>query len=350
IKDLATGIHLFSLSGMRSAESQLIYIGELLSRLYIQMKSNAKESGINCYVMIDEAQFLMEESSGSNAIIGKLIEEGRKYGFAVIMVSHASSTLNRQIVANAATFITFYSREPAEVSYSAKVLAGGDSGRAEVIKSRMRSLRQSEAMVVSGTMRDPVLVSTPRFDTLPTIGKDSQSESKALEYANHPIKDNEMTKLVSQQVIDGLIKEGKMDKFTTNLDGAVETFYMRHNKSLSIEHEVCVRKISELLTKNGVKNSIVDNSNGPDIIAYTAAGRVAIEYETGRKAISDTIKMLEKRSCEYSKIIVVVNSSAAKSYTVNIPKNIYVISQNEPLKLISIINGGISIQEAFYIY
>ncbi|MGI0134437.1 MAG: ATP-binding protein, partial [Candidatus Micrarchaeaceae archaeon] len=234
ISDLKTGINLFSLAGMRSSEAQLIYIGELLSRLYAQMKGNEKETGIKCYVMIDEAQFLMDSSSGSNDIIGKLIEEGRKYGFAVVIVSHASSTLNRQIVANASTFITFYSREPAEVSYSAKVLSGGDNGRADAIKARIRTLRQNEAIMISGSMREPVLVATPRYDTLPITKNEPITDEGVLADAHRPIKGADMAALLNQNGLNRLMSDGKLDMFTT---GTGETYYMRRNKSLSIEHE-----------------------------------------------------------------------------------------------------------------
>ncbi|MDE1869326.1 MAG: ATP-binding protein [Candidatus Micrarchaeota archaeon] len=328
IRDLQSGIHLFSLASIRSAESQLIYIGELLSRLYVQMKANPKESGIRCYVMIDEAQFLMDESSGSNAIIGRLIEEGRKYGFGVVIVSHAASTLNRQIVANASTFITFYAREPNEASYSSKVLSGGDNGRADAIRSRLRTLRQNEAMMVSGSMRDPMIVSTPRYDSLPRVGGLPMiDEAKALAATKHPIHESDISKMLSPEQIDSLVSEKKLDRFTIKDNTGEETFYMRPNVSLSIEHEAYVTKISKLLTENHISNAIVDNRNGPDIVAYLAGKKIAIEYETGKKALPSTIKMLEVRRNEYSKIIVVVNDTAFKFYDDNVSINNVILLQ-----------------------
>lgn len=335
IRDLQNGIHLFSLANMRSTEAQLIYIGELLSRLYIQMKENTKESGIRCYVMIDEAQFLMDESSGSNAIIGRLIEEGRKYGLGVIIVSHAASTLNRQIVANASTFITFYAREPNEASYSSKVLSGGDNGRAEAIRSRLRALRQNEAMIVSGSMRDPIIVSTPRYDSLPQIeAKPVQNEAQVLADASRPIHENDIAKRLSSDKIDALVAENRLEKFTVKGDDGEDTFYMRHKSSLSIEHEACVAKISELLTKNHMSNTIIDNSNGPDVVAYLNGKKIAIEYETGKKTIKSTIKMLELREKEYSKTIVVVNDSAFKFYQDSIPNRNIVLLPASRLSVI----------------
>lgn len=314
VSDLKTGINLFSLAGMRSSEMQFIYISELLGRLYAQMKGNAKESGIKCYVMLDEAQFLMDETSGSSEMIGRLIEEGRKYGVGVLIVSHASSTLNRQIIANAATYIAFYSREPNEVLYSSKVLSGGDNGRAEAIRARMRSLRQNEAIMISGSMRDPVLVSTPRYDALPVVEMAAASVDGALAHAIRPISKSEIEALLSHDQINALLAEGRLDEFTVNTNGADETFYMRRNNSLSIEHEVYVTKISELLTAKGIRNKIVDNSSGPDVVAYTNGKKIAIEYETGKKDLRDTIKMLASREKGFDEIMVIVNDEAFKRY------------------------------------
>ena len=58
---------------------------------------------------------------------------------------------------------------------------------------------------------------------------------------------------------------------------------MARNGSASIEHEVHVIKIKEELGKRKINSAIIDNSNGPDLVAYANSKKIAIEYETGRK-------------------------------------------------------------------
>ena len=106
-----------------SREARLIYLVELLERVYSAMKDDPKDGRVRQYIMIDESQVLINESEECSGIITKFIEEGRKYGRGVMIVTHMSSRLNRQIVANAATFMAFYSREPSEAAYVAKVMS-----------------------------------------------------------------------------------------------------------------------------------------------------------------------------------------------------------------------------------
>ena len=89
---------------------------------------------------------------------------------------------------------------------------------------------------------------------------------------------------------------------------------MLHNRSLSIEHEVWIRKISEMLNSNEIKNFILDNSNGPDIIAVNDGKRVAIEYETGSKSFDSTSKMMDSRIKAFHKLIIVTRESSIEYY------------------------------------
>lgn len=105
-----------------------------------------------------------------------------------------------------------------------------------------------------------------------------------------------------------------LERFETNFEGKRETWLMRRNPSLSIEHEVCVRRVSEILDSIDIKHRIIDNSSGPDILAYSNGTTVAIEYETGFKSIADTSRMLSARSKKFSRVIVFVSGRALKFY------------------------------------
>jgi hypothetical protein len=325
IGDLRHGINSFSLGSMRSEEVRLIYISELLRRLYQEMKGNEKEHGIGMYIVIDEAQFLISSSGSGSSIISQLIGEGRKYGVGVILATHTASDLDRQIIANAATFISFYSREPSDVNYIANVLSGGMPDRAFAIKSRLHQLRESEAIMISGRYRDPVLLETPNVSEVlrrmeakaRNAGTERPSSccpaGRLRELARRPVRLEQVKGELCGLDASGLSSNG-IEGIEIKWEGVEEQWLMARNGSASIEHEVYVTKISEYLTKRGIKNAIIDNSRGPDLVAYLNGDRVAIEYETGRKLIEETVSMLNSRLRDYGKVLVLVNDDHADAY------------------------------------
>lgn len=89
---------------------------------------------------------------------------------------------------------------------------------------------------------------------------------------------------------------------------------MHRRPNLSIEHEVMVSKIAERLNLTGIKCYIFDRPNGPDIVAYHGLARIAIEYETGRKAIEESKAMIESRADKFDRVIVIVNETHLPYY------------------------------------
>lgn len=343
--ELGNSLHSFSLANMKSKEVQLIYIGELLNRLYTTMHDSKKQSSIRLYIMIDEAQFLIDNTS-NNAVIAKLIEEGRKYGIGVIMVTHAASTLNRKIMANCSVFATFYAREPSEVNYVSRVLSGSSPNMMDAVRSMLGRLEQNQVLLISSCARNPLLVSTPRFDEIKT-GGNKESESEVMELlrsrARRPIEHYDLPAVgivVDEETIDKLVGSGFMDRLAIDTNGKKEDWLMLHNKSISIEHEVWVRKMSELLSSRGVNNSVIDNSNGPDISVNSKGRRIAVEYETGSKSLESTSKMINLRLAEYDNVIIVTKVSSLENYKRRFEANrIIVISVEEVESIIGIITS-----------
>jgi len=323
-KDISNGLHSFSLANMKSKEAQLIYVGELLSRLYANMHDGKRDNSLRLYIMIDEAQFLVD-NSGNNSIIAKLIEEGRKYGVGVIIVTHAASTLNRKIMANSSTFVTFYAREPSEVSYISKLLSGNNQSAVDAVRNRIGALKENEAILISGRFRSPVVIETPKFDDLPEIelGIVSDSETAGLlsTIARKPIRLHSAPQKTQSADLSKLIAAGMIDRFTLDFDGKKEDWLMLHNNSISIEHEVWVAKLSELLTSANITNRIIDNSNGPDIMVLHNGKRIAVEYETGSKSSESTAKMIDARVKSYDEIIMVVNDNSFARYANSFKNN-----------------------------
>ena len=318
MREVQGGIHSFALANMKSREAQLIYIGELLSRIYSTMHDSKRDGMLRLYIMIDEAQFLTDDSN-SNSIISKLIEEGRKYGIGVIIITHAASTLNKKVMANASTFLTFYSREPSEVTYVTRVLSGSNAAMAEALRSKMFRVAQNQAILVSSRNRSPVLLSTPRFDEVAAGGNAPiggiEAEGFLMLHAKRPVTVSGLKRLnpgITDLVLSKLVRSGFLSHMRDDYDG--EEWVMCRNPSLSLEHELWVKRISELMEKEGIANRIIDNSNGPDISVTNGNRKVAIEYETGSKSMESTLKMVELRLKSYSRVIVVTRGALVEQY------------------------------------
>ncbi len=313
VEGLSNGISSFSLAGLKSGEARAIYIHELLKRIYMNMKSNEREKGIRIFIMIDEAQFLLGSQKEYSAI-RSIVEEGRKYGSGVIIATHVTANLDRQILANASTLISFYSRDPSEVMYISNAMSGSEPTERELIRNKLRSLRQNEAIVVSGLMKSPAVVQTPTAQQVNRVIEKTAISAKP-DYS----KSYELQKLTEYSKASASIGEDNVKGMID--DGVVETmdddgkrYVMEKNPSKSIEHELNVRKISDKLKEFGTRHYIMNNSRGPDIVAYMKGNKTAIEYETGRKSAASTAKMLASREKAFSSTIVLVNDSAATFY------------------------------------
>ncbi len=314
---LGSGITSFSLAGLKNRDLQIIYINELLRRLYVNMKENKKERGLQCYIVIDEAQFLLEGEM--NSVVRKIFEEGRKYGVGAIIATHAASSLSRKITANAAVFVTFYSREPSEVSYVSALLSGGRSSMKEFVCGAIGSLDKNQALVLTSATGKLSLVSTPRIETAgPTNVEElefdiDEMDSRILNAARKPftIDDlrvafgNKNSESVAYR-IDALVYSGRLERFDAP-DG--KPWVMRRKATLSAEHEVMVTMIAEYLNASGIINWPNKNPRGPDIVAYYSGYKIAVEYETGRKKVEETAAMINKRRNYYDFTLVIVNDA-----------------------------------------
>ncbi len=83
---------------------------------------------------------------------------------------------------------------------------------------------------------------------------------------------------------------------------------------VSAEHENRIGEISGFLDRLCIRHYINRQPGGPDIVAYMMHGRVAIEYETGKKRFDETVAMIERRRGGYSRVIVIVNDRFAAKY------------------------------------
>jgi len=307
LSNISKSISSFSLASMHNDKARLIYINELVRRLYRTMHSASMERGVSMYIMLDESQLILNDDVGS-AIVGNIIEEGRKFGFGTIIVSHMASKLDKRIIANTSTFITFYAKEPGEINYVSNVLSGALPDMQNTIKEKLRTLDKYEAIMTSSANKMPVVVKMAKPAALRAI--DDKHAEKIISMLAHPMRIEKIYELIKgadiSRAVQGLIDTHKIDSI--NIDG--EQFLMKHNSSLSIEHEASIAKIHDKLSACGIRSTVNTSMHGPDIIAESS---IAIEYETGRKSIGSTVRMLANRK-NYSKIIVIVNDAHFNEY------------------------------------
>lgn len=306
--NLKRGIHSFSVSERMSREARLIYLVELLERVYTGMKDDPKDRKVRQYIMIDESQVLINESEECSGIITKFIEEGRKYGRGVMIVTHMSSRLNRQIVANAATFMAFYSREPSEAAYVAKVMTSNFDAE-QSLRSKLATLGDGEAAMISANHRAPRVVSTIGLHKKTEVYRGPEGGS-VLRFAQRPIRIGDLATKAGTGV-EGIrmLVGGTLDRF---VDGSEE--WVMKKSVPGVEHEVMVSKIRSILQGAGIDAYIHNRANGPDLVAYFKEGKAAIEYETGTKRIEESVAMIKGRLGDYQKVIVVVNDASVWKY------------------------------------
>ncbi len=154
---LSRGINSFSLSGIGNDDAKVIYITEAVKRLYTAMRANAVERGVRLYIIIDESTFLLDNAG---KLLTLLVNEGRKFGYAVVIVTNSSAMVPRDIIANSATFIAFHINEPTEINYVSSVIAKGDQYKAVMVRGMLEMLRVNE--VIISCSKGPVVVQTPR--------------------------------------------------------------------------------------------------------------------------------------------------------------------------------------------
>ncbi len=308
MSEVMSGNSIFMLSRLHTPEAQSIYIEGFLRKIYSRMLLLEKSGKPNFYVVIDEA-----EKVGDNPIIGKIAAEGRKYGIGIIALSQRAKLMDRDLRANASALISFGIKEPEELNYVSNFISGGnENGRFIEIKRALRSVGRGTALVVGAGMRNPVIVRFDRFD-----GGFESAEFVVAESARGGIPALELGARIGNMeksgIIERMVNSGAI-KCHDIAAGIYQGRWYISDSHNSAEHDISVNIISKHLTALGVKNRIYNSSYGPDIVAFYGGRRIAIEYETGSKSIESSARMIESRSRDYFKTIVVTNDAVLGRY------------------------------------
>ena len=330
IKEVFSGVNSFDLSRIYGADAKMLYIEELLKRLYSRMPEAKAGSMPRMYIMIDEGRSMIENSGASAEIVNSIMEEGRKFGYAVVLVAHNASELSKQIISNAGTLIAFRSKEPSDLNYIANIVSGGMQNMHEV-KGMMAKLGVGQAIVAGGSSGTPTVIGVYRRRYMQEHGEgwqDSLYEKLAV-----PVLLKDVVGEGDMQIsraLYSLLNSGKAEMFDFKLNGANERWVMRKSNQ-SAEHAVMVKKIAESASSSGLWCRVYNNSKGPDLVVYLGGKKVAIEYETGRKAIEDSVKMIASRNESFARTIVVVNDSHVDGYRNALLDGALVVGASEAL-------------------
>ncbi len=312
IEKVINGNSLFLLSNLHTAEAQSIYLEGFLRKIYTRMLGLEKSGHPSLYIVIDEAEKL-----GDNPILGKIAAEGRKYGIGIIATSQRSKAIDRDLRNNSSLLISFYMREPEELNYVSNFIAGGNElGRFTEVKKGIRGLKRGYAMVMDSSERNPYIVYFDRYERQNTSASFSIIQNALGGIGTEELKER-MSGICSPQemssAISVLLDKKELQQFIIERGRYSGRWYIS-NPHNSAEHDICVNVIGRYLSSVGVANRVYNSSHGPDVIANFERRRIAVEYETGMKAIEDTKAMLDARAKYYKKIIVVVNDNSYENY------------------------------------
>ncbi len=310
VRQLMGGLNIISLADIKSKEELYVYVTTILERVYYMMRSNSINNGVSTYIVIDEAQYLVGSSADSASMIRRLVEEGRKYGIAMVLATPSISSMDRRMMANMSTIMSFALREPTEVSYISKLVSSG-MGTDRAIMSVLPRLGKGELLLTSSSV-GPVLVKTARVMAKPRAPEaKAPLRDKTAALAIKPVRADELKSTVGSSVVKSMVASGELTAATSYTGRNAEEWVMKKSGAFTIEHELAVKRIAEFLTNAGLTNRIEDNANNPDIVAYRDGMIIAIEYETGSKSSASTMEMLERRKSGYDYVVVVTPGTKA---------------------------------------
>lgn len=341
IADLFSGITSFSLAALGSGELRSIYIYELLRRIYSKMKSDGESENLRLLVAIDEADFVLCNSGEMESTARSLVSEGRKYGVGFIAATHTATNLDPQIIENASTIIAFCSREPREMSYISKILSRGNDSKVPHIKIALGNLGVGMAIMCSHKI-SAEMVRIRNYNSRNTSQASplSRMDHAKITFPTFPAKFNDYVHTIAADsgidIIDveaqvkREITAGHLSYFKPSV-GTGSAYVMRPSGNLSIEHEASLAAIADEIKKAGIKPRLLSSPNNPDAEIYVQGERIGIEYETGKKKIAESVRMIEMRMKKYDRVVVVANQSVLEHYkqVLNGVENVSVISIRE---------------------
>lgn len=228
----------------------------------------------------------------------------RKRGCGLVLITQSPSNIEKDIIKNTATKISFRLQHQEDIRIIAESCGFNDAVEFEYLADRMVRLPEKSAVVCT-TGHEPFLMTSddfemPDFSSVPEpVGEEPQEQRHDLSpdekaffetIGSHPFaslterrsmlgwKGTRYAKTVAE-----LLKKGIIEEVPVSLGrGAPKTLYQKPGSVPGIRHEFYVDWIAGNLAKNGLE--CVKNRVGPDI--EIPSMRAAIEVELGKSDIS----------------------------------------------------------------
>jgi len=308
IDELFNGIHSLDMSRLNNPKLRFIYLTEVFSKLYRHMHESKILGKDRFYIFIDEGNEVLDEFSNSMQL-SKFYREGRKFGLGFIISVQDITLLPKDIISNSDNVFIFNSKESSGLNYLSNLITANDPKKANLVKSVIYNLPVNN-FLANDRFGGVIWVVGKSYNRIITKTNITNPD-KIIDYLNNPISLSELDKKVGldKSTIDYIMDNNHIDKLYS--DG--QLFVMK-KKNVGLDHELSIIKISKALSRLLIKYYIGHGANTPDLVFYYDGMKIGLEYETGKKNIDDTSKMVASRFDNFDFVIIVTKSDKCKIY------------------------------------
>ncbi len=321
-------IDLHALDALVAYGSELRLIYNTVTTYYLRkMLNRGTCDWVSNLFIADEAQLLVPkilhkivvtESWPATEFATRL----RKRGCGLVLITQSPSNIEKDIIKNTATKISFRLQHQEDIKIIAESCGFNDPVEYEYLADHFVRLPRKTA-IVSTLDQEPFLITSDDFeitefglsvDIIPvetpkteeiddnSIFLESIDKEPFLSVLERRTKLGWIDKKYSD-VVDDLLKKNKIERVKIRLGrGSPKILYQRPGTIPSVKHQYYVHILAESLAQKGYQ--VIKNNNGPDI-EVPGAGTV-IEVELGTSNISGNLK---RDLQEFDRVIVCSDDS-----------------------------------------
>ncbi len=160
INNLFKNITIIDLSPLYSEYFKNLYAELILLKIYDNLHTIYTNIKNTKYVLVDEAHRIASDNSSA---LAKIVTESRKYNIGIIVLTQHPKSISEDIIGNTALQIILQLKEPSNLEYAARLLAGYHSdNRLDVIKKAIYYLPRFHGLVKDSLIREPLLIDFTR--------------------------------------------------------------------------------------------------------------------------------------------------------------------------------------------
>ncbi len=153
-------ITIVDLSPLYSEYFKNLYAELLLLKIYDNLPILSRQNNNMKYLVVDEAHRIAGDNKN---ILAKIVAESRKYRIGVVVLTQHPKSISEDIVGNTSLQIILQLREPQNLEYSARLLAGYQAdNRLDIIRKALYYLPRFHGLVKDSLIREPLLIDFTR--------------------------------------------------------------------------------------------------------------------------------------------------------------------------------------------